>query len=127
MSVDGGAAPWPWSGWGSTATGVATVTPAGPGIAVAYRLTEGAAALVPDFAAVRAFALPVVVDPQTAKSAPGGQLVLTIDSATKIAAHVVGTQPRMPTVSGGSCSPTAPPSPRCSTPTRPAAAPPSSG
>ncbi len=87
-----------WAGWGATsASGSVTATTSGSNLAVQYaftgdRLVVRAAATVPEAI------LPVLVDPQTAAHAVGGELKLGLTSGAPVVARVVGVLPRFPTV-----------------------------
>jgi hypothetical protein len=84
-----------WAGWTSTTSQVSTN---GGQLKVAYQFTGArvvVSALVPATAAV-----PVLVDPDTASAAIGGNLQLVINGQAPLAARVVGVLPRFPTTTG---------------------------
>ena len=97
VTADGAAVPWSWNGWGS---GLATATPTGDGLDVAYRLGGALIVVQPSYHdPTTAVPLPVIVDPATASGATAGILTLSLGETT-IKARIVGVLPRFPTVVG---------------------------
>ncbi len=97
VTADGKPVTWDWSGWGS---GLASATQKPGGLAVAYRISGPLVVVQPAYrASTAADPLPVVVDPETARSATNGVLTLTLGSAN-VSARVVGVLPRFPTTTG---------------------------
>lgn len=94
LRVDGRAAGWDWSGWGSGQAEVATRSATAT---VAYRIEEPRTVLTPGFVAPRTRPpLAVAVDPDTAGRVGGsGRLVLTVNGQS-VPAQIVAVLPRFP-------------------------------
>jgi len=95
--ADGVPVPWDWSGWGTKGTGTSATAAS---LDVHFVLDGTPTVALPGYAAVATGALPVAVDPATARLAKNGLLQLKLDGTTAVTARVVATLPRLPTTDG---------------------------
>ncbi|MEP6598464.1 MAG: FtsX-like permease family protein [Actinomycetota bacterium] len=95
--ADGAPVRWDWSTWGST---LGQVTASSGRLDLGYRMKGSQVVVTPAFVAAASLAaLPVAVDPATAREARDGQLTLRV-ADQPVAARVVATLDRMPTIDG---------------------------